>query len=364
VKIPFFNLPRQNSLIEEELQAAISTIINSGQQFNGGWSNNLKKILTKHTGIDYCVLLGSGTQALECIAAYGRAFYGEEVDRVFIPALTYQATAAAYLKAGWDVGFIDVDDEGLIRNDEIERVLETTGPNGWRPLIVSVGLYGNNRLRFNELLNGQTHDGAQDWVSGVGQFSRATAISFDPTKNLASIGNGGAIITTYQGLADFAEAWNSNGPTFEVGEHCSSISTNSRMSEIDAASVVIKYKYLAAWQERRRKIAQYLVDQLANTRVRTLVTNQNIKSHALQKFVIDVDDRDSFVTRLRYLGIQTRVHYATPLPDLPMFQHCVGPVGVSAAYILSRRVLSLPIYPELTDTEVEYIASSVIAVAK
>jgi dTDP-4-amino-4,6-dideoxygalactose transaminase len=132
------------------------------------------------------------------------------------------------------------------------------------------------------------------------------------------------------------------------------------MSEIDSAQMMVKTRYIDAWQKRRDKIARYWISRLKNTNVRSLIDSGNVDGHAVHKFVIDVDHRDILQRNLDLKHIETKVHYREPLHELPAYSGCTGPDILSVASALSRRVLSLPCYPELTDLEVEYIIDSVL----
>ena len=100
--------------------------------------------------------------------------------------------------------------------------------------------------------------------------------------------------------------------------------------------------------------------RLKNTGIRSLINAQNFETHCFHKFVVDVDGRDTLARNLAVKGIETRVHYREPLHELSAYSDYTGPDILSVASALSRRVLSLPIYPELTDLEVEYIIDQVI----
>jgi dTDP-4-amino-4,6-dideoxygalactose transaminase len=132
------------------------------------------------------------------------------------------------------------------------------------------------------------------------------------------------------------------------------------MSEIDSAQMIIKTRYIDTWQKRRVEIARYWIGRLKNTGIRSLIDAGNIDTHAVHKFVIDVDRRDILQRNLELKHIETRVHYREPLHELSAYSSCTGPDILSVASALSRRVLSLPCYPELTDLEVEYIIDSVL----
>jgi dTDP-4-amino-4,6-dideoxygalactose transaminase len=132
------------------------------------------------------------------------------------------------------------------------------------------------------------------------------------------------------------------------------------MSEIDCAQMMIKTRYIDAWQKRRAEIANHWIERLKNTGIRTLIDDTNFSTHCYHKFVIEVDSRDIVQRNLAIRKIETKVHYAEPLHELPAYRNFAGPDLLSPASALSRRCLSLPIYPELSDLEVEYIIDQLL----
>mgnify|MGYP003341607782 CR=1 FL=1 len=115
-----------------------------------------------------------------------------------------------------------------------------------------------------------------------------------------------------------------------------------------------------SWQSRRAKIAGYWIERMKGFSIRPLIDSSNIKTHCFHKFVVEVDNRDKIKKRLAELGIETKIHYEHPLQELGAYQQYAGPDMLATSYALSRRCLSLPIYPELTDLEVEYIIDQVL----
>jgi dTDP-4-amino-4,6-dideoxygalactose transaminase len=200
-------------------------------------------------------------------------------------------------------------------------------------------------------------DAAQHWLSdGCCREGAAAAISFDPTKNLANYGNGGAIVSDDRNLLDYARNWVNNGKHTRHAE----TGTNSRMSETDCAQMMIKTRYIDAWQQRRAEIACHWIERLKNSGIRTLIDDTNFATHCYHKFVIELDSRDVVQRNLAIRKIETKVHYAEPLHELPAYRSLKSPDLLSPASALSRRCLSLPIYPELTDLEVEYIMDQLL----
>jgi len=190
------------------------------------------------------------------------------------------------------------------------------------------------------------------------------AISFDPTKNLSASGNGGAILLNdHLTAANLRRLQNNNkGPRFNLDFGMPS--TNSRMSEIDCAHILVRTKYIDVWQSRRRSIAEYWNEQFKNLPLRSLIelttVSGNIKKHQIQKYVVRTDKRDELQDYLKDKGIETRVHYEKALSELPIYEGYVTVTsGVENSIRLASEVLSLPIYPELTDAEVEHISNAV-----
>jgi dTDP-4-amino-4,6-dideoxygalactose transaminase len=377
-QIKFVDLARQNKSIEQELTSEINRSLLSGIAIDGPYTDSLERSLVNMTGFGFAVTVNSGTQALELMAKYVRK-KAEPIlssntaqqpgyrHAALVPALTFRATANALIRAGWDIEFGDVDYNGLlIQPDGVEY---TVG--------VPVGLYGQNfpddeRFMFDFMLL----DGAQSWL-GVNSDKvawntrlnaphayhsglAAQAISFDPTKNLAANGNGGAVLTNNKTMAEWVRKMRCHG----VGRSIASdvIGTNSRISEIDAATLTVKLRHIGAWQKRRRDIAKYWNDRFQYYPIRSFVTKENIDAHGLQKYAICLQvPIPEVIAILSENGIQTKRHYELPLHELPVFSSYANPGCLSTASMLARSVVSLPFYPELSDAEVEYIADSTIS---
>jgi dTDP-4-amino-4,6-dideoxygalactose transaminase len=349
LKIPFTGLKKQYSNLRIEILDVTDEVYRSGQLMDGNYTAEFENWLAKRNGTKYAVTCHSGTHALEIIAAYYAQLSGP-TPRVLIPTLTYAATANAFMRAGWEVELVDTDRYGVIN-------LKSLTSGGGEQAVVAVGLYGT--ALKNQLYWACTiviEDAAQHWLSnGCERIGNAAALSFDPMKNLSNYGNGGAVVTSDLNLLEFAREWRNNGKP-----NHRELGTNSRMSEVDCGQMMVKTKYIDQWQMRRGEIAAYWVTRLKGTGIRTLIDESNIKTHCFHKFVIDVDRRDILQRNLAIHNIETRIHYAHPLHELPAYDDLAGPDILSTASALSRRVLSLPIYPELTDLEVEYIIDRVI----
>lgn len=346
MNIPHFGLVRQYKNIGEELLDATHRAMKDGILVGGHYTRSFEEWLKHKTKTKYAITVHSGTQALEIIARWKKIKHSETMDgnpKVRIPNLTYPATMNAFLTAGWDVEIADTDKYGI---------LEHTQRGGLYDCVV--GLYGMkpwDNLHYDQSY-GVIVDGAQHWLVADGNVGAGMAISFDPTKNLNASGNGGAIVTNDEKLYLFASRYRDNNKPYfhEVG-------TNSKMSEIDCAHLLVRIKYIDEWQKRRKEIAKFWCDRFSELPI-TCLSNVP-QPHAHQKFVMYLPDRNSLHTHMMLNGIDTKRHYEYVLGDLPTSIGLQKPDMLSTSVMLSRGVLSLPMYPELTDSEVNYIADKV-----
>lgn len=361
--IPHFGLDRQYRNIKSEILEVTNSVLESGSYVAGEYTHRFTDWLQIKTKTDYAVVTHSGTQALEIMALYYKRTAGVYNDdilprtitpydklnvKICIPNITYPATFNAFLNAYWQIKICDTDQNGLLNMDHVSAT----------DFACVVGLYGASP-DIGPPASRTIVDGAQHWLVANGNVGDGMAISFDPTKNLPASGNGGAIVTNCKGLAEFALDYTRNG---KVNSHVIS-GTNSTMSELDCAHLLVRAKYINTWQERRKYIRNYWIEQFKDLPIRCL--SKGIENHADQKFVIYASNRDELHSALLLNRIDCRVHYHRALSELPVVvAHHSGPLPdmISTSVLLTRGVLSLPIYPELTDAEVEIIATNVKAV--
>lgn len=348
LQIPHFGLKRQYSNLKDELLDATHRALKDGQLINGHYTRSFEEWLKYRTKTKYAVTVHSGTQALEIIARFSMKDHyrnsGLSADslKIQIPNLTYPATLNAFINAEYkNIELRDTDKFGIIKDEAYSH-------------ICLVGLYGRSPWHQHSKLSEHSVivDGAQHWLVADGRVGLGMAISFDPTKNLPSSGNGGAIVTNNEHLYLYAVRYRDNNkPDFyDVG-------TNSKMSEQDCAQILVRAKYIDDWQKRRREIVNYWCDRFRELPV-TCLSDDSVP-HAHQKFAMYMSDRNSFHTHMLLNDIHTKVHYEYTLGDLPTTFGWDKPDLLSNSVMLSRGVVSLPLYPELTDNEVNYIAEKV-----
>jgi dTDP-4-amino-4,6-dideoxygalactose transaminase len=346
--IPHFGLARQHSYLKEELLNATNLVLGSGQLISGEYTTKFEEWLQDKTGCRYASVTHSGTQALEFIARY---YYdnwflegSDNNPTIRIPNLTYPATLNAFISTGWNVELVDTDSNGIIKpTDSLsDSILKYS---------CFVGLYGAlpNRLLDNNTIV----DGAQHWLADSTFSGLPTAISFDPTKNLYASGNGGAVLTDDHQLYEFIEEFKNNGKSLHRYA-----GTNSKMSELDCAHLLVRAKYIDQWQERRKQIRLYYLERFRDLPIRCL--SRGIERHADQKFVVYLSDRNELQDYLLGQGIEVKTHYPYALSELPISTDVqIKSDMLSVSVMLSRGVLSLPIHSELTDSEIEAVADTV-----
>lgn len=348
-QIPHFGLKRQYNNLREELLVATDQALKSGVWINGQFTSEFTDWLKNKTKSWYAVTTHSGTQALEIMALYERSHYQEYKPTIHIPNITYPATVNAFINAGWNIVLKDTDRNGIISFDEDDEQLYQC----------VVGLYGAApNTKFQDAISYNKSnvfvDGAQHWLVADGNIGEGMAISFDPTKNLPSSGNGGAIVTNNKYMYDFALNYIDNGKH----QNHAFTGSNSKLSEVDCAHLLVRTKYIDEWQERRKQIRLYWLEQFKDLPFRCL--SKDFEKHADQKFVIySSDQRDELLGYLLLEGVEVRVHYHRPLSDLIVTQPYKAPDLLSTSVMLCKGLLSLPIYPELTDNEVEFIAEKI-----
>lgn len=367
-KIPFFGVDRQYDNLRDEILEATDRVYRSGRVLGGDFTSLFELMVAKRCGREHAITVNSCTQALVfAFRSFDRGWYNANTSKqILIPSISYVATLNAILEAGYEPVFCDVDPRsGLIDINTIPvPTQELCG-------MVYVNLFGNvanwNEIEgFRELFKTRNdffvvEDAAQSFGSQwndipSGKLGDVSCLSFDPTKNLNNYGSGGMLLTDNYDLAEFFRDIKDNGKT-----HDHTVSgTNSKMNESDCAQMIVKLKYFDEWQTRRQEIADYYTEHLQD-RVDLPSVDYHV-THSWSKYVIHHHDRSIIHTGLNQAGVETKIHYPRPLHF-----ESVAYMGnvMSPNYMLPgsdqfcSTSLSLPIYPELTDSEVETVVDLV-----
>lgn len=345
LQIPHFGLQRQYSNLKAELLFATDQVLRSGCLVGGPYTNKFEQWLKDYTGAQYALTVHSGTQALEIIARFhylqNDPFDFNIKPKIYIPNVSYPATLNAFINTGWDIELCDTDSNGLLNASNTDSLTYKC----------FVGLYGAPQTY--DIPSEVIVDGAQHWLVADGNFGEGMAVSFDPTKNLNASGNGGAIVTNNHELYEYAKRYRDNDKGYN--EY---VGTNSKLSEQDASHLLVRAQHISAWQRRREVTRLYYLDQFKNIPIKCL--SAGFRTHADQKFVVYTEQRDHLKQYLTSKGVETKIHYERALSELPIAMPYIKPTMLATSVFLTRGVLSLPIYPELTDGEIEYIVQSVL----
>ncbi|SHK88397.1 dTDP-4-amino-4,6-dideoxygalactose transaminase [Reichenbachiella agariperforans] len=363
MQIPFFDLTRQNTALADELNVAMQEVIQSGRFLHGDKVRALEQGWGALNAQTHGIAVGNGTDALTVALMALGVTAGDEV---VIPAMSWVSTASCVTQLGAKPVFVDVDSDYLMNLEKVEAKI-TAGTKA----VVPVHLYGQmvDMVALSQLCKdrglaivedaAQAH-GALQQQEAPGAFSDAVVYSFYPTKNLGALGDAGMILTRDAKLAeDCRRVANQGG--LQRHEHTVAGMT-SRMDELQAAILLAKMPHLKHWNQRRRAIAATYSHQLSTLGGLALPHERVGNDHVYHQYVIRCKKRDALADYLREQGVETDIHYPVALPFLPVFQACnYSADDFSVAHRWSQEILSLPIFPELENEEVDYICTKIKA---
>lgn len=359
--VPFGDLSRQYASIKPEIDDAVARTLSSGRFILGAEGEAFESEAARYAGVPDAVGVNSGTDALFLSLVVLGVGRGDEVITV---ANTAGATACAIRMAGATPRLIDVDERTLTMDPAL---LESAiGPR--TKAVIPVHLFGQcadmgpimeiARRRGVVVVEDacQAH-GARDHGRLAGTMGDAGCWSFYPSKNLAAYGDGGMVLCPDAERGEALRRARNYGQTDRYTHD--SFGINSRLDEIQAAILRVKLRHLDAWNERRFQIAALYSRTLAGADVR-LPEEAKGRRHVWHLYVVRSAHRDALRAHLTARGIGTQIHYPIPIhrqvafADLGLKEGDL-PVSERAA----REILSLPIFPELTDDEVAYVADTI-----
>ncbi len=361
--VPQFTTARQFATIETEVRQAIERVLDSNWFVLGNELEAFEQEFARFCGVSHCVGVGNGTDAIELALRACRVGPGDEV---IIPAFTANFTALAVTATGAIPVLVDVaSDTATIDPAHIAAAVTPA-----TKAIVPVHLYGQpaDMDPINEIAKqhdlwvvedvAQAHDAAYR-DQRVGSIGDLGAFSFYPTKNLGAYGDGGAVVTDSPELAARLRLLRHGG----IDEGYMSVvkGRNSRLDELQAAILRAKLPHLNAWSERRRAIARQYTAALSQ--VKGLETPAEVpdRYHVYHLYAIQCEVRDALASFLAERGIGTKVHYPHALHQLEAYPELHSLAGqFSNAERLARTVLSLPMFPEMTDEDIDAVCAGVM----
>lgn len=345
----------------EEIHTAVSNVIDSGWYLQGKATADFEQQYANYIGTKHCIGCGNGLDALSIIfRAYKELGILNDGDEVIVPANTYIASILSITENNLTPVLVEPNMNTLqIDDTKIQKAItEKT-----RAILI-VHLYGicaytehigtlceqNNLLLIED--NAQAHGCVYNHNTRTGSIGNAAAHSFYPGKNLGALGDAGAITTNDDTLADTVRALGNYGSSRKYVFPYKGM--NSRIDEIHAAILSVKLKYLDNDNKRRIAIAKFYNENINNKNIKVL----NIPNSVYHIYPIICENRDLTKQRLNDKGIETMIHY--PIP--PHKQNCYrewNQLSFPITEYIAESELSLPCNQVLTDSEVEYIVSTI-----
>jgi dTDP-4-amino-4,6-dideoxygalactose transaminase len=371
MNIPFVDLKAQYESIKNEIDSAISEVISKSAFVGGPYVESFEKAFASFCNAKHCVGVGNGTDAL--FIALKTLGIGQG-DEVIVPANSFIATSEAVSLTGAWVVFVDINprtynmDPNKLEDCIKSRYALCSMRSANRlKAIIPVHLYGQpadmdpileiaKRFNLKVVEDAAQAHGALYKGKPVGSLGDMACFSFYPGKNLGAYGDGGAIVTNDDELAVKARMFANHGRIDKYDHELEGV--NSRLDGLQAAILYVKLKHLPQWNEKRRKNAYLYNEHLSNLALITPREIVDVKPvYHLYVVRVDKEIRKPLIDYLKTLGISTGIHYPIALPNLKAYAYLNHnghefPEATKAA----QEILSLPMFPELEESQIEYTA--------
>ena len=362
MKIPFVDLKAQYRSIAPEIDEAIAKVVTDCAFINGKYVKEFEKNFAQFCRARNCIGVGNGTDALFVALTSLGIGRGHEV---IVPANTFVATSEAVSMTGAKVVFADCDPQSYT----IDVNLIETLINSKTRAIIPVHLYGhpadlkaiktiadNHNLKIVQDC-AQAH-GASIYNNTLSDFGDVLCFSFYPGKNLGAYGDAGAIVTNNDELATKMRMFANHGRISKYDHEFEGV--NSRMDGIQGAVLDVKLKYLEEWTEKRISAARKYNKMLGDIKEVVTPVAQNGFRHVYHLYVSRTERRDELQSFLQKEGISTGIHYPQALPNLTAYNY----LGYSSddfpvATKYQNQILSLPIFPEITESQIGFVCEGI-----
>lgn len=362
MKVPFLDLVAQHDSIRDELDKAIDAVIKSTAFASGPFVAEFERAFAEYVGARHCVGLNSGTSALHLALVATGVGPGDEVV----------TTPHSWISTSWGISycgatpvFADVDPAtGNLDPDSAEAAITPR-----TKAILPVDLYGNPAEHEALTAIADNHDlaliddaaqahGATLNGRPIGSFGSAACFSFYPGKNLGAMGEGGAVVTDDDTLAERIRSLRDHA---QQGRHNHvEIGYNARMDGLQAAALSVKLQHLDEWNEQRRAAARRYGDLLSDIEGLTLPTVTAGAKASWHLYVVRVHGRDDMAVSLDSAGVATGVHYPTPIHLQPAYADLgYNPGSFPNAESFASTCISLPMFPEISPDQQEHVAESI-----
>jgi len=368
MKVPFVDLHAQYLSIKNEIDNAISQIISQSAFIGGYWVKTFEENFASMLGVKHCIGVGNGTDALFIALKSLGIKHGDEV---ITTANSFIATPEAITQTGAKVVFVDCCETDF--NIDVTKIESKITSK--TKAILPVHLYGQpaNMSAIKQIADKYNlfiiEDASQAHLAKIfiddsknflfaGTFGDIGTFSFYPGKNLGAYGDAGAIVTNNDELAGWVRKYANHGRVSKYNHEMEGI--NSRLDALQAAILLVKLNHLQEWTNERRQIAMKYTSAL-NTLPSLICPSENeYVKHVYHLYVIRTKHRDNLKDFLVSHQIETGIHYPIALPNLEAYNYLKDqPSDFPVASQLQDEVLSLPIFPEITDKQIDYVISKI-----
>ncbi|SES23230.1 DegT/DnrJ/EryC1/StrS family aminotransferase [Halopseudomonas bauzanensis] len=365
--IPFLDLQAVNASLREELLSAAARVIDSGWYIQGQELKAFEQEFAAYCGTRHCVGVANGLDALILVLrawkALGRL---KEGDEVIVPANTYIASILAITENRLTPVLVEPDEQSC--NLSPNKIAAAITPN--TKAILAVHLYGRLAPMADIMALAEKHqllvleDSAQAHGAAIGErragsWGHASGFSFYPGKNLGALGDGGAVTTSDDDLAEAVRAIGNYGSQKKYENIYQGV--NSRLDELQAALLRVKLVRLDQDTNARRKVAQRYLSGISHPSIALPGSSQYwlecAEQHVWHLFIVRCTDRRSLQAHLQQHGVQTLVHYPIP-PHLQQAYSSWNGLSLPLTEKLHEQVLSLPIGPAMTNEQVESVVAA------
>ncbi len=354
--VPMLDLGWQHERVADRVRAGFDRVLSDASFILGPDVAEFESAFAAFCGARHVIGVGNGTDALELALRASGVGAGDEV---VIPVNTFAATAEAVVRAGAGVVFVDCDENFLLDPVRLTDCLSSR-----TRAVIAVHLYGQTadvdtiRTVIGEgilvIEDAAQAQGARYRGRRSGTLGEAAGTSFYPGKNLGAYGDAGAVITSSDRIAERVRSLRNHGGLRKY-EHLE-VGTNSRLDSLQAIVLSAKLTLLDGWNAERVRLAERYTRLLADVpEVLPPVTAEG-NDHVFHQYVVQVPDRDRVLSALVADGIGAGLHYPTPVHLLPAFASPAYPAGsFPVAERLAQRILSLPIYPGLSEHQQDFV---------
>lgn len=362
--VPLLDLKIQYAAIKDEIETAVHEVIESQRFILGPEVEALEQEVAEYCGCRHAVGVSSGTDA---ILATLMALGVSPGDEVITTPFTFFATAGSIVRLGATPVFVDIEPDTF--NIDPQHLEQAVGPK--TKALMPVHLFGQCAEMDPILEVADKHGlpvvedaaqaiGAEYKGRRAGSMGTAGCFSFFPSKNLGAFGDGGMVTTNDAQLAEQLRILRNQGA--QPKYHHAVIGGNFRLAAIQAAVLRVKLKHLDSWSEQRHANASFYSSRLLDLWPDgSKVTPPKIRHerHIFNQYVIRTTERDSLKEFLHAHGVATEIYYPKSLHQQECMTGSISRVSLPVSEEASRSVLALPIYPELTDRQKDYVVSKI-----